>query len=148
PVVVGKDDAVKDVSLQRVTASQTAFEDAPVTIQADVATGGYNGQNIVAQLLDADGRKVEEKTLRAGGDNELLPFHFELKPEKPGISFYRVRVAAQDEFGQFEKPETSQEATLANNSRIIIANRGKGPYRILYVAGQPKWEFKFMNRAL
>jgi uncharacterized membrane protein len=148
PVVVGKDDAVKDVSLQRVTASQTAFEDAPVTIQADVATGGYNGQNIVAQLLDADGRKVEEKTLRARGDNELLPFHFELKTEKPGISFYRVRVAAQDEFGQFEKPETSVEATLANNSRVIIANRGKGPYRILYIAGQPKWEFKFMNRAL
>jgi len=50
--------------------------------------------------------------------------------------------------GQFDHPETSTEATLANNSRVMLVNRGKGPYRILYVAGQPKWEFKFMNRAL
>jgi uncharacterized membrane protein len=49
---------------------------------------------------------------------------------------------------QFDKPETSVEATLANNSRVLVANRGKGPYRILYAAGRPKWEFKFMNRAL
>jgi hypothetical protein len=27
-------------------------------------------------------------------------------------------------------------------------DRGKGPYRILYVAGRPNWEFKFLNRAL
>ena len=59
-----------------------------------------------------------------------------------------MRVSAQDELGQFEHPETSTEATLANNSRVMVVNRGKGPYRILYVAGQPKWEFKFMNRAL
>ena len=59
-----------------------------------------------------------------------------------------MRVSAQDELGQFDQPETSTEATLANNSRVLVVNRGKGPYRILYVAGQPKWEFKFMNRAL
>src|SRR5262245_18378353 len=34
PVVMGSDDTTKDVSLQRVAVSQTAFEDAPVTIQA------------------------------------------------------------------------------------------------------------------
>jgi uncharacterized membrane protein len=95
-----------------------------------------------------DGKKVEEQTLRARGDDELLPFRFELKPEKPGISFYRVRVSATAELGQFDKPETSTEATLANNSRVLVVNRGKGPYRILYVAGQPKWEYKFMHRAL
>jgi uncharacterized membrane protein len=148
PVVIGSDETIKDISLQRVTVSQTAFEDAPVSIQADVTEGGYSGRNIVAQLLDAGGRKVQEQTLRAGEDGDLLPFRFELKPEKPGLSFYRVRTSAEDELGQFEKPETSTEATQANNSRVLVVNRGTGPYRILYLAGQPKWEFKFMNRAL
>jgi uncharacterized membrane protein len=148
PVVIGSDETIKDISLQRVTVSQTAFEDAPVSIQADVTEGGYSGRNIVAQLFDAGGKKAQEQTLRAREDGDLLPFRFELKPEKPGLSFYRVRTSAEDELGQFDKPETSTEATLANNSRVLVVNRGTGPYRILYVAGQPKWEFKFMNRAL
>ncbi len=148
PVVIGSDETIKDISLQRVTVSQTAFEDAPVSVQADVTEGGYSGRNIVAQLFDASGKKVQEQTLRAREDGDLLPFRFELKPEKPGLSFYRVRASAEDELGQFDQPETSTEATLANNSRVLVVNRGPGPYRILYVAGQPKWEFKFMNRAL
>ncbi len=40
------------------------------------------------------------------------------------------------------------EATLANNERTIVVDRGKGPYRILYVAGRPNWEFKFLKRAV
>jgi uncharacterized membrane protein len=148
PVVIGKDESIKDLALQNVSVSQTAFEDAPVSVQADVIGGGYSGQNIVAQVLDSSGRKVEEQSHRAPADGELLPFRFQLKPEHPGLSFYRVRVSARDELGQFEHPESSTEATLANNSRVIVVNRGKGPYRILYTAGRPKWEFKFMNRAL
>ena len=148
PVVIGKDDEIKDVSLQSVGVSETAFEDAPVSVQADAIAGGYNGRDIVAQLFDFDGKKVQEQTLKARADGEVLPFRFELKPEKPGLSFYRVRVSAKDELEQFEKPETSVEATLANNSRVLVVNRGKGPYRILYVAGQPKWEYHFMHRAL
>ena len=148
PVVIGTDEAVKDVALQQIAVSQTAFEDAPVGIQADVVAGGYSGQSIVAQVLDSNGQKVGEQTLRSPGDGELMPFRFQLKPEKPGISFYRARVSAKDELAQFDKPESTTEATLANNSRLLVVNRGKGPYRILYVAGRPKWEFKFMNRAL
>ncbi len=148
PVVIGKDEAIKDLAFQNVSVSQTAFEDAPVSVQADVTGGGYAGRNIVAQLLDATGHQVEEQTHKAPLDGELLPFRFQLKPEHSGLSFYRVRVSAKDELGQFEHPETSTEATLANNSRVLVVNRGKGPYRILYAAGRPKWEFKFMNRAL
>ena len=61
PVVIGKDDAIKDISLEKVAVSQTVFEDAPVSIQADVADGGYSGHDIVAQLFNAGGMMVEEK---------------------------------------------------------------------------------------
>jgi uncharacterized membrane protein len=148
PVVVGKDEPIKDVSLNNVVVSQTSFEDAPVTIQADAAANGYAGVNIVAQLLDRTGKKVEEQTLRAQGDGVPLAFRFQIRPEKSGVSFYRLRVAAKDEMGQFNNPATSTEATLANNSRIVAVDRGKGPYRILYVSGRPNWEFKFLNRAV
>jgi uncharacterized membrane protein len=148
PVVIGRDEAIKDISLQKVAVSQTAFEDAPVNIQADVASSGYSGRNIVAQLLDPAGKKVEEQSVRAPPEGDLLTFRFQVRPEKPGLSIYGLRVSAKDELEQFDKPETSTEATLANNSRMMVVDRGKGPYRILYVAGRPNWEFKFLNRAL
>lgn len=148
PVVIGQDTGLKDIALQRVAVSQTAFEDAPVNIQADVSADGYGGQRIGAQLFDTNGRKVEEQIQTAPGSGDLLTFRFQLKPEKAGLSFYRLRVAAESEMAQFDKPETSVEATLANNTRVLVVDRGQGPYRILYVSGQPGWEFKFMNRAL
>ncbi|HXT39371.1 MAG TPA: glutamine amidotransferase, partial [Candidatus Angelobacter sp.] len=148
PVVIGRDDAIKDISLQKVTVSQTVFEDAPVTVQADVLADGYSGSSIVAQVLDRNGKKVAEQAQRAPRDGETVPFRMQLRPEKGGVTFYRLRVAAKEELQQFEKPETSTEATLANNSRVLVVDRGQGPYRILYVSGRPNWEYKFLHRAV
>jgi len=146
PVVIGRDETINDITIQKIAVSQTAFEDAPVSVQADVAAGGYGGRMLTAQLLDQTGKTVEEQSQRAQSGGET--FRFQLRPEKSGISFYRVRVSARDELSQFANPDTSAEATLANNSRVLVVDRGKGPYRILYVSGRPNWEFKFLNRAL
>ena len=47
-----------------------------------------------------------------------------------------------------ERDNRGSEATLMNNQRIVTVDRETGPYRILYVAGRPNWEFKFLRRAL
>ena len=177
PVVIGSDRPIKDIAIGSVKVAQTAFEDAPVSLQAEVSCVGYVGANIRAQLLEvgppaAGGgttgsnspastrliasaaksspqeKVIAEQIQRGRRDAERLSFRFQLRPEKSGVLFYRLRVAAKEEWEQFTKPETSAEATLANNSRVIVVDRGKGPYRILYVAGRPNWEYKFLNRAV
>jgi uncharacterized membrane protein len=146
PVVVGRPGGVQDVSLGAVNVSQTVFEDAPVSAQANVEVTGFSGENVTAQLLDATGRKIEERTLRVRKNNETLPFRFQWRPEKPGLSFYRLRAGLSGEM-EGTNASATREATLANNTRVIAVDRGHGPYRILYVAGRPNWEFKFLNRA-
>lgn len=146
PVVMGSDDTINDVAIQKIAVSQTAFEDQPVTVQVEVLAGGYAGRMITAQLLDQNGQIVQELQQRAIRATDT--FRFQLKPAQRGVSIYQVRVAAKEELGQFAQPETSAEATLANNTRLITVDRGQGPYRILYVSGRPNWEFKFLNRAL
>lgn len=165
PVVIGRRDAVRDIAVQQVSVSQTAFEDAPVSIQADVTAAGYRGQPVVARLIDRSGKVLQEQTADARGDGEAVAFRFQLKPEQPGLSFYQVRVGARSEMAPAltpaaaagadqpaEKPvpeaPKSEEATLANNTRVITVDRGQGPFRILYVSGRPNWEFKFLNRAV
>lgn len=146
PVVMGRRGPARDLSIQQVQVSQSAFEDAPVSIQADVTAAGFRGQPVVAQLVDRVDRVVQEQTLTGPRDGETLAFRFQLKPETPGLSFYQVKVATGAAATITAGAE--QEATLVNNQRVVAVNRSKGPYRVLYVTGRPNWEFKFLNRAV
>ena len=183
PVVMGTDDPVKDLALQRVTVSQTVFEDAPVTIQAEVSATGLAGETVIARLVKvpsspsistnpnpvtataaagatnraakvpapagAVAGTVAEQRQRIAQETGTASFRFQLKPEQSGLTFYRLEVACkEDAAAAGSLAAASTEATLANNQRVIVVDRGRGPYRILYVAGRPNWEYKFMNRAL
>ena len=148
PVVIGREDTDRDIALVNVAVTQTSFEDAPVTIQADAVASGYLDADVKAELIDPAGKVVGQQTVRVKRDGETLAFRFQLKPEKRGVSFYRVRVGAQGEGGQFVDAKTSAEATLANNTRVLAVDRGQGPFRVLYVSGRPNWEYKFLNRAV
>lgn len=147
-VVAGGDDVPRDLSVQKITVNQTAFEDSPVTVQAEISANGYAGEEIVAELIDATGKVVEEQKLRAGKGEQALPFRFKLKPKERGLNFYQLRTQSRAAQTASTNATTAAEATLANNARAAVVDRGRGPYRILYVAGRPNWEFKFLNRAL
>ena len=144
PVVVGGGSPQRDIMLSNVSVSQTAFEDAPVTIMADAQATGFSGRTVTVELTDEAGQIVEQQKWTVGKNEEKQVFRFRLRPENTGILFYQVRVAEMT--GQ----ETDQpsEATLANNSRTVVVDRGEGPYRILYVSGRPDWEFGFLRRAM
>ncbi len=158
PVVIGRDEAIRDVALQKVTVTQSSFEDAPVSVQADVVASGFRGQPIVARLVDRAGKTVQQQSAEVRADGEPLAFRFRLKPEQPGLSFYQVKVGPPEPAAPAADPAkdaaknlpvpSAGEATLANNSRVVAVDRGQGPFRVLYVSGRPNWEFKFLNRAI
>ena len=152
PVVIGRRGEVRDIAVQQIAVSQSSFEDAPITLQADVNSSGYRGRPITARLIDRTGRSVQEQTVSGRADGEALAYRFQFKPEQPGLSFYQVRVSAPDEAPPAGADPAAAaptgEATLANNSRVFTVDRGQGPFRVLYVSGRPNWEFKFLNRAV
>jgi hypothetical protein len=157
PVLIGREGPARDVGVGDVEISQTNFEDTPVSLAAHLTATGYKGQTIVAQLLDEAGKVIDQQRVTATADDSMqgnnndqpLTVRFRLKPDRPGVSFYRVRAAAEAELAQFnDDGAKSVEATLANNTRLVTVDRGRGPYRVLYVAGRPNWEFKFLQRAI
>jgi uncharacterized membrane protein len=148
PVICGSDDRARDLSISNITITQTAFEDTPVTIRIDVQADGFSNEAIVAQVLDKSGAKQTESTQQANDRNQTLTFHLSFRPPVPGVSFYTVRVSARSEIDQFDDRVRSTEATLENNRRTVVVDRGRGPYHVLYVAGRPNWEFKFLRRAM
>ena len=148
PVVVGGRRPARDIGISRFSVSQTNFESAPVNISAELRCQGYDGKNIVAQLLDEAGEELDRQSIAGVQDDRPFALRFQLRPEKRGINVYRVRVFEEDTEAQFDDAAKSREATLVNNERLVLVDRAKGPYRVLYVAGRPNWEFKFLRRAL
>jgi uncharacterized membrane protein len=146
PVMLGDDAPARDLAIGALRVSQTDFEAAPVTIEAEIESAGYDGDTLVAQLLDSSGQILDRQTLGSAGAAPRL--RFQTRPEKGGVHFYQVRISANDEESQFDRPQRSREATLANNTRWVVVDRGSGPYRVLYISGRPNWEFKFIRRAL
>lgn len=148
PVVIGGDGSPRDVSVSRVVVNQTNFEDAPVVVRAELTTAGYRGKKIAVQLLDDQGRKLDEQELTIDDESVSAAARFQVRPTRSGVSFYRVRAAARDELSALDAPHRSTEATLENNSRLFTVDRAAGPYHVLYVCGRPNWEFKFLRRAV
>ncbi len=147
PVLIGLEESAGDINLQRVDVSQTNFEDAPVTIAAQLAADGFRSRTVAAQLVDETGKSIDQQNVKVPDDNSPLTVRFKLRPEKQGVSFYRIRVAEEGQLGALETGKSS-EATLLNNTRLFAVDRGNGPYRVLYVAGRPNWEYKFLQRSL
>ena len=149
PVVIGAAQHPRDIALTNVSVSQTSFEDAPVTIQADVEAFGYAGKSITIDLTESSGKLVERQTYSLSRDSEKHTFRFRLRPDRTGVLFYQVNVKEEIPQDQVsDQQREPSEATLANNKRTLVVDRGKGPYRILYVSGRPNWEYKFLRRAI
>jgi len=148
PVIWSEEADQFDVAVDKLTVAQSPFEDAPVTVLANVRlTGDRSSDEIVGQLLREDGALIQE--VRAGVSEQGLPIElrFEIQPTAP-LEFYRVRAALNGQTAQFDEPSESAESVLANNSRLVAIERDAEPHRILYVSGRPNWEFKFLRRSV
>jgi len=151
PVLLAKSGPTPDLQIVSHTVTQTAFEDTPVTITAQVSGQGFAGRDIAVIVLDEQGKAVVTEKLRLAKDDAAQAVRLRVPAAKPGVSFYRLLVMESELAAKVAKDEwkaLSKEATLANNERHLAVDRGAGPYRVLYVSGRPNWEYKFLRRAL
>ncbi len=140
PVIDNTETTVPDLAIQSVTVSQSAFDDAPVTIQLQTSTHNVNDAVIRTTLFDTEGTPLETQSQTASNDS---PLRLNVRPESAGTVFYEVRSELRQADG-----ERIEEATAINNTRLIAIDRGSRRKRILYVSGRPNWEFKFLRRAI
>ncbi|MEL7497545.1 MAG: glutamine amidotransferase [Planctomycetota bacterium] len=148
PVVVGNQTPAADLGIDRVVSTQTNFETAPVSLDAEMTAHGFSGRKVAIELLDETGELIEKREVDAIEDGRKFKVRFQSKPQKQGVNVFQVRASLADGNNTQLDPKLSTEATLVNNQQSIVVNRGRGPFRVLYVCGRPNWELKFLNRAM
>jgi len=159
PIVVGNPGQMPDVSIDRIELRQTAFDDAPVTLTADVTSrGGFRkpmevsvrSLNTDSAFGNSDDSDYLPEPIRISGrsSNEPQALNFRWRPLASGVQFYEVAADPVGETNLTDEIPDPDEATTLNNRRLFMIDQGQEEYRILYVSGRPNWEYKFLNRAL
>ena len=148
PVVNTQRTALQDISVSEPTVALSSFELAPASIEAMIRCVGVRGEKLVVRLFDQDGKSVEKQTLLCDAEPYEKRVRFQFQPKSPGLQFVRVKALLEAEDAEEVDKQSLREVTTANNSQLVTIDRGGGPYRILYFAGRPNWEFKFLRRAL
>lgn len=151
PVLVGSPLEKPDLSILDVTVTQTPFEDSPVVLQALVSARQFRDKNITLALIDEQDRIVAQTAQTVEADDTDLSIRLEVAGIAPGVQFRRVVIAESsmlESVIQADPKAGDSEITLANNVGRLCIDQGQGPYRILYVAGRPNWEYKFLRRSL
>lgn len=153
PVLDAAESALRDISITQPSVTVSAFELAPANVEATVQAQGLAGRELTALLIDEAGKVLARQAIDCDADRFEHRARFQFQPSQPGFQAVELRVQLSSELPSMTENAPTEltsrlEVTTANNRALMAIDRGGGPYRVLYVAGRPNWEYKFIRRAL
>ncbi|MBM4040169.1 MAG: hypothetical protein FJ290_16815 [Planctomycetes bacterium] len=133
-VGVGAVEEAKDIEVVKILAPTAVKKDDQVTFNAVIAAKGFEGE--VDVLLKADGKLVRTvRTRLEGGEPQTVALRY--TPEAAGTFRFSVEVP----------PEQGELSTENNAARHILTVKDART-KVLFVAGQPSYFYRFLKNAL
>ena len=130
----------QDVAVSNLLANPTVFVKNELTVSAEVRVDGYANRDLPVNLLfeTSPGKMevVDQKTIRATADGQIIPVRFQYLPKTPGE--YKVTVEAAEQDG---------ELVTTNNRLSTFVRVLKGGLNVLYLE-TPRPELRFLRRSL
>jgi uncharacterized membrane protein len=132
---VGNPDRFKDAEMTRVTTPRRVLTGSAVSADALVRLSGYPNSK-VALAVTEDGRAIKTQQFDVkGGESQTVTIEF--TPTTPGPHRY-----------SFEIKPLDGETTVENNAQDALIEVTKNTPKLLYIEGEPRWEYGFMRKAL
>ena len=142
-VGIGAEQIPNDVELTNLRLPQTAAQDATVTAEVTVRTSQLDPSQLDASKNKIRLRVYDREALIASREVQLAAatplttFNVEIPAGVPGVRELR-----------FTLDPLSGERELVNNTRQAVLTVPAARRSVLYLEGEPRWEFKFIRRAL
>jgi uncharacterized membrane protein len=131
----GKEKSAHDVELDDATVAAKAMAESRMTATVSFHQRGYAGQKATLDVKDGDKvLSTKEVTLAPDGTTQSETL------------FFNAGAAGVKSIGFSLTVMPGEENTL-NNSVTRLVDVSAEKRRILYVEGEPRWEFKFIRRA-
>jgi uncharacterized membrane protein len=135
----GRERAAHDVELDDAVVAPRALADSRLAAKITLHQRGYAGARInltVRDVTTAQPKLLASRAITLGPDGNLQTET--LMFDIGGAGARTLQIAAA--------PLPGEENT-ANNTLTRLVNVGSEPRRILYIEGEPRWEYKFIRQA-
>ncbi|MCC7341139.1 MAG: FixH family protein [Bryobacterales bacterium] len=133
---IGRTEMERDVELEDLRAAPRTYSNAKLSAQIRIRQAGFAGKP--ARLtLKLDGKVVANKEIVLAGDG---------RPQIEEVTFPAGAAGAKILEASLDAMEG--EPNFANNVRRQLVNVDPEKPRVLYVEGEPRWEMKFVRRAM
>lgn len=133
-VGIGRETIPEDLELTEVVLPEKALPGT--TLSARVGIRHDQGGIARVKVYDGGTFLTTEEIVLGNDQNTTLGF-VDIDVQEPGQLDLH-----------FTLDPLAGETNLANNARSTVVDVEESRYRILYVEGEPRWEYKFMQRAL
>jgi uncharacterized membrane protein len=134
-VGVGREQVPHDIEINDVNMTPRALANSRLAATVTLHQRGYAGQKAILRVRD--GQKVlEARDITLGADGNI---------QTENLLFDAGEAGAKSL--QFSIDPLPNEENMANNAVARLVNVEAGKHRILYMEGEPTWEFKFIRRA-
>jgi uncharacterized membrane protein len=133
---IGSGDISRDVEILRVSAPKKLLKDTIVEAEVVIRSAGFSGKR--ARLLPYDeGRQIQSQEIILGRDGEVKTYKVNFSCQSAGPRVFKFRV----------EPFPGEIISENNDQTVLVRVEDEQP-RILYVEGEPRWEYGFLRRAI
>ena len=135
-VGVGQETLSKDIQVGRVATPRTALKGTTLMVDVVLSQSGFDGQKVTLDVED-EGTLVstQEVSLPDAGTPASIPVRFTVNESGPRVLRFRV------------SPQPGELVT-ENNAREALIDVRDRKEKILYFEGEPRFEYKFIRRAI
>lgn len=135
-VGVGRERFARDIEISRVDAPREVLEGASLVVDASVVQRGYGGQQ-VELIVEDSGRIVSTEKFTLPSDGDVASVRTRVPTTAVGARPLTFRIAPLP--GELVPENNTQRALVVVNDRRE---------KILYIEGEPRFELKFLRRAV
>ncbi|HUF75323.1 MAG TPA: hypothetical protein VMM35_03550, partial [Longimicrobiales bacterium] len=136
-VGLGDEQITPDIELGRVELPRTVLEGSTLMVDVVVTQNGFRRGSIVPLIVEDESRILVEENVELGPDGEPVVMRIGFELGDAGAKRVRFRIPAQQ-----------GERVDRNNTREVWVDVRGEREKILYFEGEPRWEVKFMRRAV
>ena len=126
----------RDIQVDRVSTPRTVLKGASLLVDVVITQTGYDGQTVTIDVED-EGRIVGSEQVQFPPDGSPATARLRATATEAGPRLFKFRVAPQ-----------AGELVPQNNVRETLVNVRDTAERILYFEGEPRFEMKFIRRAV
>ncbi|MFH1283634.1 MAG: glutamine amidotransferase [bacterium] len=133
---VGSSQGAPDLAVAELNVSDFAFKNTPIEIDCTVKSYGFDGKKIQVTLNEGN-ELISQKTVIVKGERYIKQIKFKYIPKKVGNFQYTISI-----------PVLQGEATSKNNKKHFMLDIVREKLRVLYICGQPSYEYASLRRVL